>query len=117
MSEYSNPFATERTYIVRHEMRKVLLGETFPKEITDVTKNNEYEVADVCCDQNVVWWLFYLVFADRFVRIVLRNAAIHLVSAVAEFRMNGGENLFRGGRSARIREACAIVRVVKNSVL
>jgi len=94
MSEDGDPFETECTYIVRHEMRKVLLGETFPKEITDVTKNDEHEVADVCCDQNVVRGFFYLVFADRFVRIVLRNAAITLASAMAEFRVNGGENLF-----------------------
>jgi hypothetical protein len=75
-------------------MRKVLLGETSSEEITEVAKNNEHEVADVCCDQNVVRRFFYLVFGDRFVGIVLGNAAITLVGAVAELRVNGVENLF-----------------------
>lgn len=96
--------ATECTYIVRHEMCIVLLGETFSKEIAEVTKNDEHEVADVCRDENVVRGFFYIVFVDRFVGIVLRNAAITLVSAVAKFRVNGAENLFRGRRGARIRE-------------
>lgn len=63
--------AIEFTYIVRHEMCKVLLGKTLSKEITEVTKNNEHEVADVCCDQNVVRGFFYFVFRDRFVGVVL----------------------------------------------
>ena len=75
-------------------MRKVLLGETFSEEITEVTKNNENEVADVCRDQNVVRGFFYLVFGARFIGIVLRNTAITLVGTMAELRVNGAENLF-----------------------
>ena len=99
-------------------MREVLLGETSPEEITKVTKNNEYEVADVRRDQDVVRGLFYLVFGDRFGGIVLGNAAVTLVGAVAELGVNGAENLFGGGRGARIREARAVaISFVKNGVL
>lgn len=99
-------------------MGKVLLGKTFSNEITEVTKNNEHEVADVCRDQNVVRWLFYLVFSDRFVGVVLRNASITLVGAVAELCVNGGENLLRGGRGARIRKAgVVVIRLVKDGIL
>jgi hypothetical protein len=75
-------------------MRKVLLGETFSEEITEVTKNNDHEVADVCCDHNVVRGFLDSVFGNMFVGIVLGNAAITLVGAVAELRVNGAENLF-----------------------
>lgn len=101
--------AMERTYIVRHQMCVILLGETFPKEIAEVTKNDEHEVADVRSDQDVVRGFLYLVFVDRFVGVVLRNAAIALVSAVTEFRVNCVENLFRSRRGAGIREVRAVV--------
>ena len=84
----------ECTYRVRHETHKVLLGATFSNKITEVTKNKEYEVADVGGDQNVVRGFLYLVFGDRIVGIELRNAAITLVGAVAELRVNSAENLF-----------------------
>lgn len=74
-------------------MRKVFLGKTLSEEITEVTKNDEHEVAEVCRDQNVVRWLFYLVFSDGFFRIMLGSATITLGAAVAKLGVNGGENL------------------------
>lgn len=96
----------------------VLLGETLSEKVAEVAENNEYEVADVCRDQNVVRRFFYLVFRDGFVRVVLRDATIALVGAMAELGVNGVENLFRGRGGARIREARAVVvTLVKNGVL
>ena len=118
VSERRESTETKCTYIIGHEVCKVLFGETFSKEITEVTKNNEHEVADVGRDQNVVRGFLYLVFGDRFVGVVLRNAAITLISTVAEFRVNSAENLFRGRRGAWIRKARAVViRLVKDGVL
>ena len=67
-------------------MREVLLGETSSEEITEVTKNNQHEVADVCRDQDVVRGFSYLVFGDRFGGIASGNAVVTLVGAVAKLQ-------------------------------
>lgn len=98
-------------------MHEALLGETLSKEITKVTKDNEHEVTEVRRDQDVVGGFFYFVLSNWFVGVVLGDTAIALVGAVAKLRVNGGENLFRGGRGAGVREARAVVALVKNGVL
>lgn len=52
-------------------MCKVLLGKALSKEVTEMAKNNEHEVADVRCDQNIVRRFFYFVFGDGFIAVVL----------------------------------------------
>lgn len=109
---------TEHTNIVRHEMCVVLLGETFSNEVTEMTENNEHEVADVCCDEDIIRGFFYRVFADRFVGVVLRDAAIVVITAVTKFCVNSAETLFGGRRGAGIRkDRAVVVRLVKNGVL
>lgn len=97
------------TYIVRKEVCVSGRFESLAEKIPQMPETNEDHVADVGRKQNVIRRVLFLVVDHGLARRVLRREAVFLVCAVAEFRMDGSEHLFRGWGNGWVGKSVVVV--------
>jgi len=67
--------------------------ESFADEISQMSKTDEYHVADVGREQNVIWWVLVFMVWYGLANRVLRGEAVFLIPAMAKLRMDSIEHL------------------------
>lgn len=93
-------------------------SQTLPEKIPDMAENDDQQVAHVSREEDVVRRVLLRVALVLRASAVLRGVSMILVGTVAKLGVHGREDLLRGRRDTRIREAVRIVQpvLVENSV-
>lgn len=91
--------------------------ETFAKEVTDMTKDDDKDVTDVCREEDIVWWVLFVDNLHGLSKGMARREPECFVSAVTKLGVHGRKNLFGGGGNAWVGKAIFVIfRLVQNSI-
>ena len=66
----------------------------FANEISDMTQDNKNKVADICGEEDVIWWVLFDMGKNGGALFMLANRSVLFVSTVAELCVKGSEDLF-----------------------
>ena len=64
------------------------------QEVTEVSKRDDDNVADISRQQDIIWWVLFHDPFDRMFRVVLRGETIVIVRTVPKLGVHRRENLF-----------------------
>ena len=74
-------------------------AQPFSNKIPDVTQDNKDKVTDVRGQEDVIWRVLFDMGRKGGALFMLASCSVLFISAVAKFCVDGGEDLFRCGRS------------------